>query len=501
MVAIGAAAGTRYGASGQGTAEKQAAMTIADDRAPAAPTPDEQASPAPPVQGPASWRARISWAMFDWANQPYFTVITTFIFAPYFTSKVIGDPVEGQSLWGFTQAFSAAIVALGAPFLGAIADAGGQRKPWLFVFQFQLAFGCALLWLAQPGHPQLLSLVILGLVLANIAAEYSIMFNNALLPALETPRHVGRLSGLGWGMGYVGGLIALFGVLIVSQPELIGITPPPGEALLGLKREAFEAERIIGPAAAVWLAIFVLPMFLFTPDRPGSGRPFREVVRDGVGRVVNTVRHMRRYNNLLRFLISYMIYYDGLVAVIGFGGIYAAGIFGWGTTELGIFGILLNVIAIPAVILGGWLEDRWGSKRAVQFAIVLVALGTLGILSIGQNSVLFVMEVTPRAAKGGLFSSAGEQVFFLCATLLGLGMGTMQAASRTLVARLSPPDMVGEFFGIFALSGRATTFLAPLLIGITTAAFATQRVAAVVILVFLAAGFVLLWKVQEPARQ
>lgn len=439
--------------------------------------------------------------MFDWANQPYFTVITTFIFAPYFTAKVIGNSVDGQSLWGFTQAFSAALVALGAPFLGAIADAGGRRKPWLFVFQIQLAFGCALLWLAQPGQPQLLPLVILGLVLANIAAEYSIMFNNALLPALETPRHVGRLSGLGWGMGYIGGLIALFGVLIVSQPELIGITPPPGEALLGLKRDAFEAERIIGPVAAIWLGIFVLPMFLFTPDRPGSGQPFRAVVRDGIGRVVNTVRHMRQYRNLLRFLLSYMIYYDGLVAVIGFGGIYAAGIFGWGTTELGLFGIVLNVIAIPAVIFGGWLEDRWGSKRAVQLAIIIVGLGTFGILSISSGSVLFVLDVAPRAAGAGLFSSAGEQVFFLCAAFLGLGMGTMQAASRTLVARLSPPDMVGEFFGIYALSGRATTFLAPLLIGIATAVFATQRIAVIVILVFLAVGFALLWKVEEPARQ
>jgi len=271
--------------------------------------------------------------------------------------------------------------------------------------------------------------------------------------------------------------------------------------LLGLKRDAFEAERIIGPASAIWLAIFVLPMFLFTPDRPGSGRPFREVVRDGISRVINTIRHIRQYQNLLRFLISYMIYYDGLVAVIGFGGIYAAGIFGWGTTELGIFGILLNVIAIPAVIFGGWLEDRWGSKRSVQLAILIVGLGTFGILSIGANTVLFAIEVAPRVAGGALFSSAGEQVFFICAALLGLGMGTMQAASRTLVARLSPPDMVGEFFGIFALSGRATTFLAPLLIGIMTAAFNTQRIAVIVILVFLAIGFALLWKVQEPARQ
>lgn len=454
---------------------------------------------APPPAA-ASWRARLSWAMFDWANQPYFTVITTFIFVPYFTSKVIGNSIEGQSLWGFTVAFSAVVVAIGAPFLGAIADAGGRRKPWLFLFQMILTFACMLLWLAQPGQMQLLPLVILGFILANIAAEYSIMFNNALLPSLETPQHVGRLSGLGWGLGYAGGLVALFGVLVVSQPELIGITPPPGEALLGLKRDAFEAERIIGPATAIWIVIFVLPMFLFTPDRPGSGLPFTQVVRAGIGRVINTLRHMRQYGNLLRFLIAYMIFYDGVVTVIGFGGIYAAGIFGWGTTELGIFGILINLVAIPAVIAGGSWEDRIGSKRAVQVALVSLALGTLGILSITADTVFFVIDVAPKAAGAGLFSSAGEQVFFVCAVLLGIGFGPVQAASRTLVARLSPPDMVGEFYGIFSLSGRATTFLAPFLIAIATPIFATQRVGAVIVLAFLAAGFVALWKVKEPAH-
>lgn len=452
------------------------------------------------VTQPASWRARVSWAMFDWANQPYFTVITTFIFAPYFAAKYIGNPVEGQSLWGFTTAFAAVIVALGAPFLGAIADAGGRRKPWLFVLQIVMAFGCSLLWLAQPGQMQLLPLVLLGLVLASISAEYSIMFNNALLPSLETPKHIGRLSGLGWGLGYAGGLIALFGILIVSQPELIGLTPPAGEALLGLKRDDFEAERIIGPATAIWIAIFVLPMFFFTPDRPGTGLPFGRVVRAGIGRVLETLRHLRQYKNLLRFLIAYMIAYDGLITIISFGGIYAAGIFGWGTTELGIFGILLNVIAIPAVIAGGSLEDQIGSKRTVQFAILAVALGTFGIVSITADSVLFFIDVAPKVAGAGLFSSTGEQIFFLCAALLGLGMGPMQAASRTLVARLSPPDMVGEFFGIFSLSGRATTFLAPFLIAIFTPVFATQRVAAVIVLVFFAVGFAVLWKVQEPTR-
>ncbi len=448
----------------------------------------------------ASLRARLSWAMFDWANQPYFTVITTFIFVPYFTSQVVGDSVQGQSLWGFTQAAAGAMVALGAPFLGAIADAGGRRKPWLLGFQILLALACAMLWLAQPGKPEVLWLVLLALALANISAEYSIVFNNALLPGLVPPGRMGRLSGFGWGMGYTGGLIALFAVLIVSRPELIGITPPEGEALLGLRRDSFEAERIIGPAIVIWLLLFSLPMFLFTPDRPGSGKPLRQVVREGVLRLVETVAHLRQHKNTLRFLIAYMLYFDGLNAVIAFGGVYAAGIFGWGTTELGLFGIALTVIAAPSVMAAGVLDDRIGSKRTVQLAILLVGAGALGILSITADTVLFGIDITPKSPGMGAFTSTGEQVFFACAALLGLGMGPMQAASRTMVARLAPPDMLAEFFGMFSLSGRATSFLAPLLIGFATAAFASQRVAAVIVLIFLAAGFILLWRVTEPER-
>jgi len=446
----------------------------------------------------ASWRARFSWALFDWANQPYFTVITTFIFAPYFTSVVVGDPVRGQALWGYTTAFAATLVALGAPFLGAVADIGGRRKPWLLVFQILLAFGCLLLWLARADTPQTLPLVLFGLVLANVAAEYSILFNNSLLPGLVPHDRMGRLSGFGWGMGYIGGLIALFAILIISRPELVGITPPDGQALLGLDRATHEAERIIGPTAALWLLLFVTPMFLFTPDRPGTGKNTLQAAREGFRQVVRTVRELRQHGNTLRFLIAYMLYYDGLNAVIGFGGIYAAGVFGWGTTELGIFGIALNVVAIPSVMAAGWLDDKLGSKRTVQLAIVSVALGTLGILSITADSVLFGIGITPKAAGAGAFSSAGEQVFFLCAILLGLGMGPMQAASRTMVARLAPTGKVTEFYGIFSLSGRATSFMAPLAIAIVTDIFANQRVAAMVVLVFLMLGFWLLWQVREP---
>ena len=204
---------------------------------------------------------RLGWAMFDWANQPFFTVITTFIFAPFFASVIIADPVKGQAMWGYTQSASGVIIAIMSPILGAMADAGGAKKRWILAFQILTVVGCVALWWAVPGGAHTVPLVLTAVILATIGAEFSIVFNNALLPTLVPPERMGRLSGFGWGMGYVGGLIALFAVLIASRPELVGITTPEGQALFGLDRASHELERLTGPAAALWLAIFVIPMF------------------------------------------------------------------------------------------------------------------------------------------------------------------------------------------------------------------------------------------------
>ena len=195
-----------------------------------------------------------------------------------------------------------------------------------------------------------------------------------------------------------------------------------------------------------------------------------------------------------------MIYNDGLAAVIAFGGVYAAGTFGWSTTELGIFGIFLTVFATAGCFAGGWLDDRIGSKRTVQIAIVGTIVAALGIMSIGRTDILFVVPVAPKAPGGGLFASAGEQAFMAFAFILGICMGPMQAASRTMIGRLAPPGMVTEFYGLFALSGRATTFMAPFLIGVFTQVSGSQRAALVVVLVFLSVGFVLLHfvKAEKP---
>ncbi len=445
----------------------------------------------------ASRLGQVSWAMFDWANQPFFTIITTFIFAPYFANVMVGDPVAGQAAWGFTQSASGIMIALLSPFLGAMADAGGPRKPYIFAFQLLLALGCAALWFAYPNRPDLIAPISIAVVLATVGAEMSIVFNNAQLPYIVRREGMGRLSGFGWGLGYCGGLVALFAVLAISMPAMFGLAATNDRPLFGLDTATHELERLIGPATALWLAVFVLPMFLFTPDQASRSVSLTEAARQGGRSLLHTLRRLGRFRNAVRYLIAFMLYNDGLAAIIAFGGVYAAATFGWSTTTLGIFGIVLTVFAIPGAFLGGRLDDRVGSKRTVQFAIAGVIVAAIGIVGVSADRVLYVIPAGELVADRGLFGSLQEKVFMSFALLLGICMGPMQAASRTMIGRLAPEGMTGEFFGLFALSGRATAWMAPLAIGIVTEATASNRLGIACVLVFLTLGFVLLWGVRE----
>lgn len=445
----------------------------------------------------ASKLGQFSWALFDWANQPFFTIITTFIFAPYFANVLVGDPVKGQSAWAFTQSTSGILIAVMSPFLGAMADAGGRRKPYIFAFQLLLAVGCAGLWWAYPGRPDLILPISWAVIAATVGAEMSIVFNNAQLPGIVRPERIGWLSGFGWGLGYCGGLISLFAVLAVSMPSLFGLAAGD-RPLFGLDPETHELERLVGPASALWLAVFVLPMFLFTPDSAGARRQSLWVAaRQGGASLLSTVRKLRHFRNALTYLIAFMLYNDGLAAIIAFGGVYAAATFGWSTVTLGIFGIILTVFAIPGAFLGGRLDDLIGSKRTVQLAIAGVIIATLGIVGVTETRVLYVIPAEPLSPTRGLFGSLQEKTLMGFALLLGFCMGPMQAASRTMIGRLAPEGMTGEFYGLFALSGRATAWMAPLAIGIVTAASGSTRIGMACVLAFLVIGFLLLWSVRE----
>jgi UMF1 family MFS transporter len=257
-------------------------------------------------------------------------------------------------------------------------------------------------------------------------------------------------------------------------------------------------ERLTGPASSLWLAVFVLPMFLFTPDHAGVRKmPLLAAAKQGGISLWSTVKKLRHFRNALTYLIAFMLYNDGLAAIIAFGGVYAAATFGWSTVTLGIFGIILTVFAIPGAFLGGRLDDKLGSKRVVQAAIVGVIVAAVGIVSVSADRVLFFIPAAELSPARDLFGSLQERVFMGFALLLGICMGPMQAASRTMIGRLAPEGMTGEFFGLFALSGRATAWMAPLAIGIITEATSSNRLGVACVLIFLVLGFALLWTVRE----
>ena len=442
-------------------------------------------------------RALFGWVLFDWATQPFYTLVVTFLFAPYFVNGFMADPARGAALWAYATGIAELIAAALAPVLGAVADAGQKRKPWIAFFSVLLVVGLGGLWLAKPGATELVPLVLIAFGLAVLGAELATVFTNAMMTSLVSGKRLGTLSGLGWATGYVGGLVslALVAGLIVADPltgkTLLGLPP-----IIPLDSATREGDRLVGPFAAVWYLVFVLPLFLFTPDRVATTRKTRAVTA-GLAQLARSVKDLvRHHGQVALFLLARMLYADGLGAVFAFGGIYAAYVFGWGATELGLFGIILTVAGTIGAAAGGLLDDRKGSKAVIAITLLLFIAAAIGVLSVDRSHVLFVVPVAPKLVGSAPFSSVGEQVYLAFAVLIGLASGPIQASSRTLLARMCPPDKTTEFFGFFSFSGKITAFAAPLAIGAVTHASGSQRLGIGTSLVFLVAGLLLLLRVK-----
>jgi UMF1 family MFS transporter len=440
--------------------------------------------------------AVISWIFFDWAAQPYFTLITTFVFAPYFATHVASDPANGQALWGFATAAAGLVIALMSPVLGAIADASGRRKPWIAGFGALLVIGSCLMWFGKPGDASIIPPLLLAYVIATVGVEFATVFNNAMMPSLVPPDRIGRLSGTGWATGYVGGILSLLLVLgfLAADPgtgrTLFGLVP-----LFGLDPVTHQGDRISGPLTGVWFVVFVLPMFLLTPDYPAKRR-LREALREGLTDLRQTLGELPKRKSLAAFLLANMVYTDGLVSLFAFGGIYAAGTFGWHTIQIGSFGILLAIAGTFGAWLGGKLDDSLGPKRVIAGSMLILLLSIVAILLVDKDSILFV-KVAPPEPGGALFSGAAERAYLLLGCLIGAAGGPLQAASRTLLIRLAPQDRIAQYFGLFALTGKVTSFVGPLLIGVITAVTESQKAGMAVLVLFFVAGLLLLARVGE----
>ena len=453
-------------------------------------------------QPEASKLAVNSWILFDWAGQPFYTLITTFLFAPYFANIVVGNPTEGQAIWGYAAAAMGVLVALISPLLGAVSDASGRRKPWILFFFIIQILAMSALWYAKPGDASIIIPIMAAFIIAGISAEFAIVFTNAMMPDLVSKEKLGRLSGTAFAVGYAGGLVALIimsGFLIAS-PET-GKTMLSLDPLISFDISQREGERFVGPFCALWYALFAIPFFLFTPDLKGASQPLGKAVKEGMASLSNTFVGLGNYKNVVLFLVSRMLYIDGLTAIFTFGGIYAASIFSWGAFELGLFGILLAATGAIGAYLGGKLDDKIGAKNVILISLVFLLFAVVGLISIDKTHIFFVVEVPASLNNAAVFGSIGERVYLAFAVVVGLVFGPVYSSSRTLMVHISPKEKMTEFFGFFAFSGKVTAFLAPLAIGLTTTYANDQRIGISVITLFLLFGLILLIGVKQKTDE
>ncbi|WP_051011614.1 MFS transporter [Nitratireductor pacificus] len=421
----------------------------------------DQMSPHPAVPRRGIW----GWMLFDWAQQPFHTLIITFVFAPYFASAVAPDAARGQELWGLATGIGGLAIALSSPVLGAIADATGPRKPWILAFSLIGVLACASLWFAMPGAGHV-GLVLIAVALAVFGMEFAAVFNNAMMPDLVPRSELGRLSGSAWGLGYLGGLVSLVLVLgfMSAQPEtgrtLLGLEP-----IFGLDAGLREGDRASGPLTALWYLVFVLPMLLFTPD-VARRKAATGAVREGMARLADTLKRLPRERSYFSFLLSSMFYRDALNALYAFGGIYAAGVLSWSITQIGLFGILANVTGALGAWLGGRMDRAFGPKLVVGVSIVVLTLCALLVISTTRDEILFL----PLSGA----TSLPDIAFFVAGAFIGAAGGSIQAASRTLLVDQVPRPRVTEAFGLYALSGKATSFIGPFAIALATGYFASE---------------------------
>lgn len=458
--------------------------------------------PLPPYDSasPEGKRCIWGWWAFDWASQPYFTLGLTFVFGPYFASVAseffMGTGLDeqaadarAQSLWSLGQTITGIIIAVCAPVLGAMADNAGRRMPWIVAFSIFYIFGAAGLWFLMPDGGFLVgALVCFGVGL--IGAEFTTIFTNSLLPELGRKEEIGRISGWGFAVGYAGGVIALFLMLLLFVEQsggrtLIGLAP-----LFGLDPDTAEGTRFVGPFMAIWYVVFMIPFALWVREVQRTPRPGGVAL--ALNDLVTLVRSLPGKVSLTAYLGSSMFYRDALNALYAFGGTYAALVLNWSITQVGIFGIIAAITSAFATFVGGLVDEKRGPKPIIVTTILILMAVCLFIVGMTRESIWGVV-----LAEG---SGLPDISFFICGAIIGGAGGVLQASSRTLMVRHAEPDKPTEAFGLYALSGKATAFLGPGLIFLTTSTLGDTRLGMVPLIFLFGIGLLLLRWVNPEGR-
>ncbi len=429
-------------------------------------------------------RQRIwGWFFFDWASQPYNTLLLTFIFAPYVT-EILGDGSRSQAIWGYAIGAAGIVIAVLSPLLGAIADKAGGRMRFIWLFSVLYVAGAWGLWYAAPDDFNL-ALVLLSFCLGLIAMEFATTFTNAMMPELCPPADIGKVSGSGWAFGYLGGMVALILMLTLFAENKAGVTLIGASPVLGLDPAAREGTRAVGPFTAIWYALFMIPFFLWVREpRKPDALPLGAAARTAWPDLKANLSDLPRQRSLSAYLLSSMFYRDALNGIYTFGGIYAVGVLGWSAVDLGVFGILGTITGALFAWAGGRADSRFGPKPVIVCTVTVLTLVTAAMVLVSRDSVLGI-AVGPE-------SNLPDIAFYVLGALIGAAGGAMQSASRTMMVRQADPARMNEAFGMYALTGKATSFLAPLSIGIVTDITGSQPLGIIPLIVLFVIGLILL---------
>jgi MFS transporter, UMF1 family len=371
----------------------------------------------------ATRRERWAWYLYDFGNSAYASAVYLAIYSVYFKDKVVGG-AEGTRLWGVAETIAAIVVLLSGPFLGTLADFAGSKKRFLLFFTALSCLFTASLFLVQPG---MVAWGIVLFVLADIGYRAAQIFYDGLLPEIATPGEMGRVSGFGWAIGTVGGIVIL--LLLMPLEQLVS-----GPLL----------SRLAMIVTALFFAAFALPILLWLREkaRPQRLPPGENYGHLAVSRLLHTFRTARGFREFLKFIIAFFVYNDGIMIVMGFASIIGVTLFGLGTQDILIFFIIVQLTNVLGAYFFGWLVDLIGGKPSLNIALALMV-----------------------AVVVWLFFAHGQTTFFIIGALAGVAMAGAQSVSRTMVALFAPPGKSAEFFGFFATFGRVSSVIAPLIFG------------------------------------
>ena len=432
------------------------------------------------------------WYFFDWASQPVHTLLLTFIFGPFFASVAAAyflglgldehaADAQAQSVWSMGLTIMGLIIAVSGPIMGAMADTSGRRMPWIVAFSIMYVAGSALLWWTDPSGANMWAMLF-AFAIAFIGAECALIFTNAQLPSLGNSEEIGRISGSGFAFGYLGGLIALAIMLALFVEQGNGKTLIGANPAFGFDASQKEGTRFVGPFTAIWYAVFMVPYFLWVRE-----------VRTVASRIsiLNAMKSLKaqlasilKRRSLAAYLGSSMFYRDGLNGLYGFGGVYAKLVLNWEIVSIGVFGIISGIAAAIFSWIGGRADRRFGPKPVIVFCILVLILVVVTIVCMSREA--FFGIPLPEGSK------LPDMIFFGCGVVIGGAGGTLQSASRTLMVRHTDESTATEAFGIYGLSGRATAFLAPALIGMVTTMTQSARIGVSPLIGLFLLGLILL---------